>query len=66
MSLKSALKDRSTYYAKLHRQEQLKKDHYCRMMIRKLDAQASKIRESDRKNKDFALVPNPNIHKVLV
>lgn len=52
--------------AKRHREDQLKKDHRINMMIRKLDANANRIKEHSQKNpKEYILVPKVQIHKAL-
>lgn len=44
-----------------------RKDHHANMMIRKLDASASRIKEQNQKEPTkYTLVPNPAIHKALV
>jgi len=53
--------------AKLNRNYQMKKDHMISMMIRKMDASATAIKDYNQKHpNDKQLVPNAKLHKLTV
>lgn len=53
--------------AKLNHQVSLYNDHKANMIIRKMDSSVNRIKEHNQKNpKEFILVPNAKIHKILV
>ena len=65
-ALKELMHSKKVEMAKFNREYQLKKDHRLNMMIRKMDANASRVKEHSQKNpKEIILVPKVQIHKAL-